>query len=217
MASRLANVSSCIPTTACLHQRIVYLSVCFTSGCANVSDAPSTKSFYSFYYPAATTAARTSTIATVTDASQSICPKCGTKKSGKPSCCAPDGAWFKNCGTDGDTQFDHTWLEGEQACERKLMHRPPHVRWCELCIYPFVSLFAVPTSQMHPRQKLIPLRLQQPLRGRQRLPPLLMFRKASVPSVVRSSNLANQAAALLAVLGSRNVELTATHDLITRG
>ena len=61
-------------------------------------------------------------ISAATDASQSTCPKCGTKlNSGKPSCCAPGGAWFKNCGTDGDTQFGHTWHEGLQACKRKFV------------------------------------------------------------------------------------------------
>ena len=48
----------------------------------------------------------------------SICPKCGEmKKSGRGSCCARGGAWFKNCGDAGDTQFDHSWSEGIQACE----------------------------------------------------------------------------------------------------
>ena len=45
------------------------------------------------------------------------CPKCGKlKKSGKRSCCAPGGAWFKNCGGSGDSKFDHTWAEGAHAC-----------------------------------------------------------------------------------------------------
>ena len=49
-----------------------------------------------------------------------VCPKCGTtKKSGKLSCCARDGAWFKNCGDAGDKKFDHTWVEGIEACKRK--------------------------------------------------------------------------------------------------
>ena len=49
----------------------------------------------------------------------SICPKCGTiEKSGKLSCCAPDGAWFNNCGNKGDAE--HTWVEGLQACKSKL-------------------------------------------------------------------------------------------------
>ena len=46
------------------------------------------------------------------------CSKCGTaKRSGKRSCCARGGAWFKNCGDVGKTQFDHTWVEGIQACK----------------------------------------------------------------------------------------------------
>ena len=49
------------------------------------------------------------------------CPKCGsTNKSGKRSCCAPGGAWFKKCGDVGDTNFDHTWAEGIKACKSKL-------------------------------------------------------------------------------------------------
>ena len=46
------------------------------------------------------------------------CPKCGTiKKSGKLSCCARGGAWFKQCGDVGDSSFGHTWVEGMQACK----------------------------------------------------------------------------------------------------
>ena len=48
----------------------------------------------------------------------SSCSKCGTlKNSGKQSCCARGGAWFKNCGNDGDAQFDHTWVDGIEACK----------------------------------------------------------------------------------------------------
>ena len=47
-----------------------------------------------------------------------VCPKCGTSaKSGQLSCCTRGGAWFKKCGDEGDSNFDHTWLEGLQACE----------------------------------------------------------------------------------------------------
>ena len=53
-----------------------------------------------------------------TSSNSNLCPKCGTvKKSGKYSCCARDGAWFKNCGDAGDTNVDHTWAEGIQACK----------------------------------------------------------------------------------------------------
>ena len=45
------------------------------------------------------------------------CPKCGTaKKPGKSSCCVRGGTWFKKCGDAGDTNYDHTWFEGMQAC-----------------------------------------------------------------------------------------------------
>ena len=45
-----------------------------------------------------------------------LCANCGTfKKSGRVSCCAPGGAWYKNCGSN----FDHSWFEGVEACKRK--------------------------------------------------------------------------------------------------
>ena len=50
----------------------------------------------------------------------SACVKCGiSRKSGKLSCCAPGGSWFKQCGNPGDSNYDHTWDEGTQACEGK--------------------------------------------------------------------------------------------------
>ena len=49
--------------------------------------------------------------------SSDTCTKCGiNKKSGRHSCCARGGAWFKNCGDAGDTHVDHTWTEGIEAC-----------------------------------------------------------------------------------------------------
>ena len=52
----------------------------------------------------------------------SRCPRCGTiNKSGKRSCCARGGAWFRNCGDAGNTKFDHTWVEGIQACKSTLL------------------------------------------------------------------------------------------------
>ena len=51
-----------------------------------------------------------------------VCPKCGIfKKSGKTNCCAGGGAWFNQCGDVGDSNFDHTWFEGKEACKRKLI------------------------------------------------------------------------------------------------
>ena len=52
--------------------------------------------------------------------SSNWCPKCVVDKSGKPSCCARGGAWFNKCGDASDTQFDHTWAEGIQACKSKI-------------------------------------------------------------------------------------------------
>ena len=47
------------------------------------------------------------------------CPKCGTiNKSGKRSCCARGGAWFKKCGDVGDSSFEHTWDGGFKACKK---------------------------------------------------------------------------------------------------
>ena len=55
-----------------------------------------------------------------TIASSRICPKCGTfAKSGRASCCAPDGAWYRNCGGAKNRDVDHRWIEGAKACERK--------------------------------------------------------------------------------------------------
>ena len=45
-----------------------------------------------------------------------ICSKCVINKAGTRSCCGRGGAWFKNCGDAGDTNFDHTWAEGIHAC-----------------------------------------------------------------------------------------------------
>ena len=53
--------------------------------------------------------------------SRNGCSKCGNiKKSGKLSCCARGGAWYKNCGDEGDAKFGHTWAQGIHACEGTL-------------------------------------------------------------------------------------------------
>ena len=68
-----------------------------------------------------TTTATARTDAPTTSSSSLItCPKCGVaKSSGKSSCCARGGAWFKNCGDPGDPNFDYTWYEGIQSCTKK--------------------------------------------------------------------------------------------------
>jgi len=61
----------------------------------------------------------TSTTTTSPDTARTECSSCAPlKKSGKLSCCARGGAWFKNCGNTGDSAFDHTWVEGIHACKK---------------------------------------------------------------------------------------------------
>ena len=58
------------------------------------------------------------------------CPKCGIiKKSGELSCCGRGAAWYMNCGDEGDSTFDHTWLEGVLACARTLTTIPDLTFW----------------------------------------------------------------------------------------
>ena len=69
---------------------------------------------YAYMIPEPHSTASTSVI------SRDNCSKCSTaKKSGKLSCCARGGSWFRNCGNAGDSNFDHTWSEGIQACKSK--------------------------------------------------------------------------------------------------
>ena len=48
-----------------------------------------------------------------------VCRKCRTvtRTSRRPSCCARGASWFGLCGDSGDTNFQHTWLEGIRACK----------------------------------------------------------------------------------------------------
>ena len=60
--------------------------------------------------------------ATLAISTMTMCPICGTfMKSGRRSCCAPGGAWFKNCGGARNKNVDHNWFEGVAACKRKSM------------------------------------------------------------------------------------------------
>ena len=50
----------------------------------------------------------------------SACPKCGMfKKSGRASCCAPGGAWYKKCGKIRHNGVQHQWIDGVNVCKRK--------------------------------------------------------------------------------------------------
>ena len=68
-----------------------------------------------------------------------VCPKCGTAKiSGRLSCCARGGAWFHNCGDSNDSNFDHTWVEGIQACESTF---PPVFVHAYTYIYIYIYIY----------------------------------------------------------------------------
>ena len=63
--------------------------------------------------------------AVTSSAKRKECPKCATaRKSGKLSCCARGGAWFKKCGDVGDANFEYTWTEGFRACNIGFMGEP---------------------------------------------------------------------------------------------
>merc|ERR1711920_479225 len=50
----------------------------------------------------------------------SRCPKCGNiEKSDKISCCGRGGSWFRNCGSAGNANLDHTWHEGIRVCNAR--------------------------------------------------------------------------------------------------
>jgi len=73
-----------------------------------------------------------------TPAIASTCPKCGTfRKSGRASCCAPGGTWYKNCGGVGDGNVDHSWLEGVAVCKGKFS-----TSGILMYLYPFSSTTA---------------------------------------------------------------------------
>ena len=78
-----------------------------------VCDAPTSPQRWLAQWQSATTSPSSPGVA--------ICPKCGTfKKSGRLSCCAPGGAWYKNCGGAGDRDVQHSWLDGVDACTGKI-------------------------------------------------------------------------------------------------
>ena len=65
----------------------------------------------------ATTRASATTTTSASAIGSTKCPKCGTvRKSGKLSCCARGGVWFKKCRDIDDSKAAHTWVEGIQAC-----------------------------------------------------------------------------------------------------
>ena len=61
---------------------------------------------------------------TSTIANTMSCPMCGTfEKSGRVSCCAPGGAWYKNCGGTGNRHVKYSWIEGVKVCGKRKFTR----------------------------------------------------------------------------------------------
>ena len=68
--------------------------------------------------PTTTSFIKTAVTSTISNAI--ACRKCGIfQKSGRVSCCAPGGAWYKKCGGARNRNVDHKWFEGVEACEGK--------------------------------------------------------------------------------------------------
>ena len=148
------------------------------------------------------------------------CPKCGAvTKSGKLSCCARGGSWFKNCGDAGDTQFDHTWTEGFQTCKSPLLNSQlcameyggygwlSHAAYCsrihnnDLVSHHCRVMFTPTFLLQHTRRRVYPLKT--PIR----CAPSAAFRRSPIST----------AAALAAVLGSANAEKSAIQSSIILG
>ena len=65
------------------------------------------------------TSVSTGTLAITATNNKMGCAQCGTfSKSGRVSCCAPGGAWYKRCGGVGNRNADHRWFDGTKTCKR---------------------------------------------------------------------------------------------------
>ena len=66
-----------------------------------------------------TTSTPSSPLSTASNA-PAACPRCGRNTAGEFSCCVRGGAWFDQCGSPGDPNYEHTWADGIKSCEREL-------------------------------------------------------------------------------------------------
>merc|ERR1711934_1085350 len=58
--------------------------------------------------------------ASTSPANANGCPKCGKfGKSGRVSCCAPGGAWYKKCGSAKNKNVQYKGSQGTDACKKK--------------------------------------------------------------------------------------------------
>ena len=129
------------------------------------------------------------------------CPKCGTfSKSGRVSCCAPGGAWYKKCGGVGDSNVGHSWLEGTKACKRKCETGTMWIWFCSVMVVLFCCFCMHYTNtNNHMQQSRRPLSLPY------------------APNAASPRNPAHSVVAVAAALGLETVGVSATPTLATRG
>ena len=128
-------------------------------------------------------------------ANKMTCPTCGMyKRSGTVSCCAPGGAWYKNCGFARNRKVAYVWSEGVEACKCK--SNVSSMQW--LFVFRFSLYFLSMLACKH-----------QQAPGR-----------ASVPyaaNAAYSRNLANEVVAVAVVLGLETVDAMVIQSFVTRG
>ena len=128
------------------------------------------------------------------------CLKCGTfAKSGRVSCCAPGGAWYKNCGGVANKDVDHRWFEGVEACKRKCNVEGTCGRFFIGDFYTF--LVFVHLNVLTYKHQQSRRRLAAPY----------------APNVAPSRNLAKSVVVVKVVRGSDTAEVLVTQKLVTRG
>merc|ERR1719174_1329937 len=89
----------------------------FTTRRQDVTRRPLTERELQIVRASITTPVSTSTLALVSS-NTIACLKCGMfKKSGRVSCCAPGGTWYKDCGGADNRNADPKWFEGVEACK----------------------------------------------------------------------------------------------------
>ena len=72
----------------------------------------------------------------ITSVTANTCSKCGTfHQSGRVSCCAHGGAWFKKCGPVGNENVVYKWSEGVKACKSEFEYNQWNVVVCLLRVF----------------------------------------------------------------------------------
>ena len=132
------------------------------------------------------------------------CPKCGKSKAGKLTCCVRGGAWFRNCGNPGDPKFEHTWTEGIESCNRKLLYDT-------MCVDSYNVMMSVSAPYL---PYMFTCTQQQ--QSRPSLAQALLLLRSHVLSVEKAKR-ANSLVVFVEVLGSGIVVILATQNSSTHG